>query len=209
MIHSLKSSPVLTVIAGCNGSGKSSFSRAVTVDNAPAFDYDKIFVEHYNSLQDSDLRDVIAHNLSWIVLERAFEESLTKKLDFAYETNFHATPLFWPAKFKSTGFRIRLIYFCLNSIEEAKRRVQIRVENGGHFVPEKEIIERFTLGYKYLDDDWRFFDEVYLFDTSGYKESPKFILSIVNKKVSLNGVLPEFLNELIPNIRNFVIRQNL
>lgn len=59
--------------------------------------------------------------------------------------------------------------------------MQIRVENGGHFVPDNEIIERYNLGYKNLNEFWTYFDEVYLFDTSAYNEEPKFVLSIVNK----------------------------
>jgi len=57
-------SPILTVIAGCNGSGKSSFSNAITSGHAPSFDYDKVFLEKYNSLQDSKIREKMAHNMA-------------------------------------------------------------------------------------------------------------------------------------------------
>jgi len=56
--------PVLTTIAGCNGSGKSSFSNAVTSNDTPSFDYDKVFLEVYNALESSDFQDEMAHNIS-------------------------------------------------------------------------------------------------------------------------------------------------
>jgi predicted ABC-type ATPase len=37
------SKPILLVIAGCNGSGKSSFSKLIAPDNFLPFDYDFIF----------------------------------------------------------------------------------------------------------------------------------------------------------------------
>jgi predicted ABC-type ATPase len=122
----------------------------------------------------------MAHNIARQVLEESVEKAFN---DFTDEKNFNSTPLYWPEKFKKAGFRLRLVFFCLNSITEAKRRVQIRVENGGHFVPDDEIIERYNLGFENLNRYWSYFDEVYLFDTSSYKQEPKFFLSIINHKM--------------------------
>lgn len=143
--------PHLTVIAGCNGSGKSSFSKAVTTLNTPSFDYDKVFLKKYKSLIDSDLRVRMAHNLTWTEFENAINEAISLGIDFTYETNFNADPLHWPSFFKEHNYHLRLIFFCLNSIDEAKRRVQIRVENGGHYVPDEEIVSRYYSGFENLD----------------------------------------------------------
>lgn len=125
----------LLVIAGCNGSGKSSFSRALTPDNNSAYDYDLVFLDKYNSLIDNELKELMAHNLSIENLKNTIKTSIKDKSDFCYETNFNSTPLHWPEIFKQANYRIELAFFCLDSIEKAKKRVQIRVENGGHFVP--------------------------------------------------------------------------
>lgn len=192
--------PFLTVIAGCNGSGKSSFSRAFETDSTKSFDYDKVFLEKYNSLLDSEFRDTMAHNMARQYLESQIKYSIDNKLGFLYETNFNSTPLYWPEKFRTEGYKLRLVYFCLNSINEAIRRVQIRVENGGHFVPEYEIKERYYLGFKHLNNHWDFFDEVYLFDTSKYNHEPTFLLSIFDKKIKVLNNFESYLTELIPNI---------
>jgi predicted ABC-type ATPase len=196
----VKKLPILTVIAGCNGAGKSSYSKAITSKNSPSFDYDKVYLEQYNSLFDSEIRDLMAHNLSRGILEESIDASLFSKIDFTYETNFNVSPLFWPEKFRDSGFNLRLVFFCLNSIDEAKLRVQIRVENGGHFVPESEIIERYKLGFENLDFFWSFFDEIYLFDTSTYKQEPKLLFSIFNGKIDQFENFPDYLKKLIPSI---------
>lgn len=193
------SPPTLTVIAGWNRSGKSSFSNAITLNQSPSFDYDKIFLQEYDSLHDFELRDTMAHNLAKKSLEQAINSSIDNRTDFTYETNFNSTPLHWPEKFKNVGFRLRLIYFCLDTIDEAKKRVQIRVENGGHFVPDSEITERYRLGYENLNEYLAFFDEIYLFDTSAYKQKPRFILSIVNNELIERIGFPKFLTPLVPS----------
>jgi len=72
--------PTPLVIAGCNGSGKSSFSKAlVAPKNISAFDYDKVYIEKYTSLKDSELRDVMAHNLSREELKKSIKEAIKKQ----------------------------------------------------------------------------------------------------------------------------------
>lgn len=120
--------PQLLVVAGCNGSGKSTYSKSLVPNDTIPFDYDKHFLDIYNAMFDSELRDLIAHNKAFKILEKSIENSFKNKLDFCYETNFNSTPMHWPEKFRSNGYEINMIYFCLNSIDEAKKRVQIRYE---------------------------------------------------------------------------------
>lgn len=194
--------PTLTVIAGCNGSGKSSYSHAITENSIP-YDYDKVYLEKYNGLIDNELRDVMAHNIARADFENQIDSAISDGKNFSYETNFNSTPLYWPTIFKEADYHLRLIYFCLDSIEEAKKRVQIRVENGGHFVPENEIITRYNLGFQHLDEHWAYFDEVHLFETSTYKAPPKHFLSLLGESMLfVIGDLPAYLEDLIPSIMN-------
>ena len=52
--------PDLTIIAGCNGAGKSTFASSFLPEGLTSFDYDRIFIENYNSLPDSELREYFA-----------------------------------------------------------------------------------------------------------------------------------------------------
>ena len=126
--------PTLLVVAGCNGAGKSSYSRSIVSSKFVPFDYDFHFLKFYESLFDSDIREEMAHNLAFAEFENQINAALIKRDNFCYETNFNSTPLYWPQHFKQNGYKLHLIYFCLKSIEEAKRRVAIRVQNGGHFI---------------------------------------------------------------------------
>lgn len=65
------SKPVLIVIAGCNGSGKSTFSKLLSPDNFIPFDYDFQFLRFYNSLIDSDIREAMAHQMAFNELEKS------------------------------------------------------------------------------------------------------------------------------------------
>jgi predicted ABC-type ATPase len=126
------SDPTLLVVAGCNGSGKSTFSRLLVNPDYLPFDYDLHFLKFYRSLLDSDFREEMANNMAFFELERQIAHAIAYKENFCYETNFNSTPLHWPQHFKQKGYKLHLIYLCLDSIEEAKQRVAIRVQNGGH-----------------------------------------------------------------------------
>jgi len=162
------SKPTLLIVAGCNGSGKSSFSKALSPNNSFPYDYDLVFLNFYNSLIDIELKERMAHNLSSENSRTSIETAIEQKENFCYETNFNSTPLHWPTIFKQEDYRLELTFFCLDSIDKAKERVRIRVENGGHFVPDLEIEERYRLGYKHLNENWKFFDAIHLFETSEY-----------------------------------------
>ncbi len=188
---------ILLVIAGCNGSGKSTFSKDISAGNFEPFDYDIHFLRNYSSLLDIDIKDKMAHNMTWQELENQVEEAIKSKSNFCYETNFNSSPLYWPQIFKDNGYEIRMAFLCLNSIEEAIKRVAIRVQNGGHFVPESEIRKRYYEGFENLNSCYLFFDSIDLFDTSFYGELPKFILSIEKDKRPFISSIPNYLKELI------------
>ena len=95
---------------------------------------------------------------------------------------------------------MHLIFLCLDSIKEAKKRVAIRVENGGHYVPEKEIEKRYYDGYNNLNSFFDYFDYIDLFDSSKYLKHPTHILSIESGKISSITKTPNYLKTLIPEI---------
>ena len=55
--------PCLIIIAGCNGAGKSTYSKIIAKNIIP-FDFDKRFLNRYRSMPDSELRDIIARNIT-------------------------------------------------------------------------------------------------------------------------------------------------
>jgi predicted ABC-type ATPase len=164
------------------------------------FDYDQHFLKFYRSLIPTDFQDKMAHNMAYQELEKQVQSAISKNTSFCYETNFDSSPLYWPTLFKDKGFEINMIYFCLDSIQEAKGRVAIRVENGGHFVPEKEISRRFIEGYSNLDIHFNFFDNLHIFDCSRFNQEPSYCFSIQNGTLVKKDTIPLYLKKLIPNL---------
>ena len=68
-------------------------------------------------------------------------------------------------RWRSDGYRVRLLFLSLPSIDDALVRVQLRVCRGGHNVPEDVIRRRFRTGfdnfrreYSAMVDEWVLFD---------------------------------------------------
>jgi predicted ABC-type ATPase len=142
----------------------------------------------------------MAHNIAFEALKENVQSAIKNNQNFCYETNFNTTPLYWPQIFQQHNFELSLIYLCLNSIEEAQRRVDIRVENGGHFVSKAEIVKRYFDGFGNLNSHFSFFTKVDLFETSNYGKAPSHILSFENNSITQTTDIPSYLYKLIPEI---------
>lgn len=116
--------PSLTIISGCNGAGKSVFAPSFLPENLASFDYDKVFLEHYHSLPDSEFRDTVARDKTSALFETLANDAMQKQHDFCYETNFDSRPMLWAERFRACGFEINLIFICLDNQDIAKRRVK-------------------------------------------------------------------------------------
>jgi predicted ABC-type ATPase len=99
--------------------------------------------------------------------------------DFTFETVLsHPSKLNFLKLAKSKGYRIYIYYIATESAEINVNRVQIRVSQHGHPVPEAAIRNRYTKSLNLLYDTIKLSDRAYLFDNSG-KES-LYIAEITN-----------------------------
>ena len=197
--------PNLIIIAGCNGAGKSVFAPSFLPKGLSSFDYDKLFLHNYNSLSDSELREEFAKNKTTEAFEYAIESALNSGVDFCYETNFDQHPLYWAEKFKEKGFTINLIFFCLENQQIARYRVQIRKANNGHFVNNKTIDLKWKAGYKNLNANYSFFDNILIVDNSIDRKEYFNILQIVQGELILmTNQIPEYFKHRLPDIYNLI-----
>jgi len=140
--------PNLYIIAGCNGAGKTTASYTVLPEMLECNEF-------INA-------DEIAKGLSPFNPEKAAIESgrimlnkinrlISQKQDFAFETTL-ATRSYIKTiqKAKSLGYDITLVFFWLDSVELAIKRVKIRVEEGGHNIPTNVIKRRYFAGLQNL-----------------------------------------------------------
>ena len=198
--------PELTIIAGCNGAGKSTFAKSFLPANETSFDYDRTFLEFYNSLPDSELRENFAQQKVNELFQSEIEFALSHSLNFCYETNFDEYPLYWAEQFKAKGYLVRLIFFCLESIEIAQKRILMRKEFKGHFIDNKTVTEKWNKGYANLDSHFAFFDKVVVVDNSKDKEPFSVIVSLENQTKTIFTPLPSYFQERLPKLSEIILK---
>ena len=198
--------PELTIIAGCNGAGKSTFAKSFLPANETSFDYDRIFLEFYNSLPDSELRDNFAQQKVNELFQSEIEFALSHNLNFCYETNFDEYPLYWAKQFKAKGYSVRLIFFCLESVEIAQKRILMRKEFKGHFIDNKTVTEKWDKGYANLDSNFTFFDKVVVVDNSKDKETFSVIVSLETQTKTIFSPLPSYFQERLPKLSEIILK---
>tara|TARA_R110002072_G_scaffold298710_1_gene473015 strand:- start:26362 stop:26982 length:621 start_codon:yes stop_codon:yes gene_type:complete len=203
--------PTLIIVAGCNGSGKSTFSKTY-IQGIKPFDYDKRYLEIYHSLPDSELKDMFAKNKTTKEFESSIYGAFSNREDFCYETNFDNHPIDYVITAIEKGYQVHLHFYCLDDIELAKERVSIRTVNQGHFVPNNTIEYKWKEGYRNLNLYYNIFDYILLIDNSYHLKTPTNLFSL--SKVSHDSYavekysenIPEYSKRRFPDIYKFIAR---
>ena len=164
--------PNLYVIAGPNGAGKTTFARK--------------FLPQYAECLEFVNADLIAGGLSPFAPERAairggrlmLEQihSLAERgLDFGFETTLSGkTYVKLLQDMRKGRYLIHIFFLWITNVKLALERIELRIRNGGHHIPESIVRRRFDRSlpnflhfYKPLADSWA------IFDNSG--DAPKMI----------------------------------
>jgi predicted ABC-type ATPase len=153
----------IIIIAGPNGAGKTTFAREYLMKEAHCPDFVNV--------------DLIAAGLSPFNPERAaiqagrimlseIQRRVRKGESFAFETTLsgHVYARMIP-EWRTSGYRVRLIFLELPDSKMAISRVKTRVAQGGHNVSSRVVRRRFDAGlrnfqdvYKRLVDNWECYD---------------------------------------------------
>jgi predicted ABC-type ATPase len=155
--------PNVIVLAGPNGAGKSTISNSLIREQFG-------FAHYVNA--DTIARGLSAFNVEAMALKAGrimlqhLHELAKAKEDFAFETTL-ASKTFapWIAELKSQGYQFHLVFLWLTSAKVAMSRVQARVAEGGHGIPEDTIRRRYERGienffrlYRPMANSWILFD---------------------------------------------------
>ncbi len=188
--------PEIYVFGGCNGSGKTTLAIKIlsSLNNQLEFINADIIAAEINP----NNVNAVAIQASRLMLER-LNTLLRQGKDFAFETTLAARTF---AKFlrkcKAQGYRINLIYVCLESAELAVNRVAKRVASGGHNIPEDIIRRRYERGKKnFVELYLPIADRFQVYDNSGNNNNLIAYRSDLNQKIII--IKLDIWNQIINN----------
>lgn len=153
----------LYVIAGCNGAGKTTASYTILPE---ILNCDEFVNADEIARGLSPFRPEKASIQAGRLMLQRIKSLIKNGQDFAFETTL-ATKSYKNliTDAQANGYSVTLIFFYLNSQDLAVKRVETRVKEGGHDIPEKVIRRRYENGlknffniFKSIVDEWMFIE---------------------------------------------------
>ena len=148
------------VIAGPNGSGKTTFAREYLRDSEVSeyISADAIAERLVSSPQDMDRVKIQAGRL----FIQEIRELIESEKDFAVEVTLAGKGFARIiSQLKRAGYTVAIVFIFLKSAETCVARVRNRVSAGGHHVPTEDVVRRFYRSkhnfwhiYRHLVDRW-------------------------------------------------------
>jgi predicted ABC-type ATPase len=154
----------IVVVGGPNGSGKSTFAdEYVQQNNLPYLGADAIAAElcpqdPFSKRMEAGkqfihrLKAAIAEGKSMVIESTLSGKGLDKYLKLA----------------RTHGYQISVVFVTLDTPALSLARIQERVANGGHHVPDEDVIRRFSRSrqqfwntFRLLADDWQLFSNIH------------------------------------------------
>lgn len=170
--------PTLIVIAGPNGSGKTSITEALLghewFQGCEYINPDNI-AKHvfgdWNSTEASIKAANQAHDLR--------ERLLAEKKSFVFETVMSTTEkVDFIQKAKDAGYFVRLFYIGTDTPTINAARVAKRVMSGGHAVPIDKIISRYSKANENCIAAMHIVDRGYVYDNSVDGDLPRLMFKV-------------------------------
>lgn len=158
--------PVLIVIAGPNGSGKTSTTRLVIkhewAEQCVYINPDEIAQSKFGDWNDPNaVRKSVEYCEEWR------EQLLKEHKDFIFETVLSSDgKVDFLKRAKQEGYFIRMFFICTQNPTINAARIAKRVMEGGHDVPIQKIISRYEKALVNAIRVARFVDRVYFYDNS-------------------------------------------
>jgi predicted ABC-type ATPase len=155
--------PQLWIIAGPNGSGKSTLTARYygLFSVIPIVNPDVLAAEQGISPVSAGKQALQIQN-----------EYLRKRCSFLVETTLsgkHELKLMKEAH--TSGYKVNLVYICVNNSIVLHGRVSQRVKNGGHNVPSNDIARRYIRSIEQLPQALDLADRAFILDNTSKEQS--------------------------------------
>ena len=172
--------PVLIVIAGPNGSGKTTITSKILhhewLENAIYVNPDIIAQEKFG---DWNSQEAVMKSVKYC--EQLREDCLVKRQSLIFETVLSIPQkIDYIKRAKQVGFFVRLFFVSTNSPTINAARIAKRVMEGGHDVPIKKIISRYYRSITNCGIAAEFVDRTYVYDNSVEDADARLLFRMVN-----------------------------
>ncbi len=174
--------PVLIVIAGPNGSGKTSTTRLVIkhewAEQCVYINPDEIAQSLFGDWNDAKaVRQAVEYCETWR------EQLLQERRNFIFETVLSSDgKVDFLKRAKEAGYFIRMFFICTESPTINAARIANRVMEGGHDVPIQKIILRYQKAIINALMVAGFADRAYFYDNSVDNQDAKILFRTVDGK---------------------------
>lgn len=196
--------PVLIVIAGPNGSGKTSVTSRILhhewMENAVYINPDIIAQEKFG---DWNSKEAVMQAVRYC--EELREKCLVEHKSLIFETVLSVEDkLDYILRAKEAGFFIRFFFVCTEHPTINASRIARRVMEGGHDVPITKIISRYNKSIANCCIVSEFVDRTYIYDNSIEDVDAKLLFRLNNGKLVKKYVdnIPRW---AIPILKGYVL----
>ncbi len=195
--------PVLIVIAGPNGSGKTSTTRLMIkhewAEQCVYINPDEIAQSKFGDWNDVNaVRQAVEYCETWR------EQLLQERKDFIFETVLSSEgKVDFLKRAKEAGYFIRMFFICTDNPTINAARIAKRVMEGGHDVPIQKIISRYMKAIVNAEKVARFADRVYFYDNSIDDQNAQLMFRTIDGNLAKQYVetLPQWTETIIESIR--------
>ena len=184
----------LWILAGGNGTGKSTFYRTQLAPlGLPFVNADILAKEVYPQSPEEHSYD--AAKLATEIRFRLLHEGRS----FCFETVFsHPSKIDFVAQAKALGYEIILVFIHLDTMSLNQARVAQRVSEGGHNVPDEKVASRIPRVLQNIKKTLPLCDQVRILNNSKIHNPFQQVAVIRNgKKLQQEIVLPDWAKELL------------
>ena len=194
--------PVLIVIAGPNGSGKTSTTRLVIkhewAEQCVYINPDEIAQNKFGDWNDVNaVRQAVEYCETWR------EQLLQERKDFIFETVLSSDgKVDFLKRAMEAGYFIRMFFICTDNPTINAARIAKRVMEGGHDVPIQKIISRYEKAILNAIQVMKFADRAYFYDNSIDDQNAQILFRTINGKFAKQYVdaLPEWTESIIEKL---------
>jgi len=155
-----------TIIAGVNGSGKSTIYHSGILDSQNMgirINVDELIQKEYQNKWNDKMIQMEAG----LRIVKQINDCLDNGKSFNQETTLSGGTTFYTIKrAKEKGFKISLYYIGLENVELSIQRVRERVDKGGHGIDRETLLNRYRISLNNLKEAVRLCDNVVIYDNS-------------------------------------------